>query len=303
MKLYFRDSAYEGETKQMPNSDKYYMHGAGFLKYDNGDYYIGLFYEGKKNGYGEYFYSNGDWYKGNWVEDKKHGLGFYYQKPENYGKPRLYSGHFYCDYPLGNNLISYEDGTIAIANMVYFTLKDEVPHYYPNGEKIIKKYGKYMFETYSGPPEKYDREEFIEFVKNYNKHIISENFSNLYAAKITLDEMNSPKRIIHPLQDTALTKITKLPSSIPNDFRLAQQDRSQLSDKTSLEQHILKEKRTQNELERQSLLQKALEQKLREYLEESNLKNIPKNWPVIKITGHAGTIDCFVQHWRAAVES
>ena len=51
---------------------------SGTLNYDeNGESYKGEWYNGNKEGYGEYTFSSGDSYKGNWKNSKKHGIGIY----------------------------------------------------------------------------------------------------------------------------------------------------------------------------------------------------------------------------------
>ena len=41
----------------------------------SGEYHIGEYRDGERNGYGEHYYSNGNVYKGNWVEGNKEGKG------------------------------------------------------------------------------------------------------------------------------------------------------------------------------------------------------------------------------------
>ena len=65
--------------------------GNGKLIEENGEYYLGNFYEGKKQGQGILFYSNSGniKYEGNFNNDKFEGKGKLYNRDRNY-----YIGNF-----------------------------------------------------------------------------------------------------------------------------------------------------------------------------------------------------------------
>ena len=52
--------------------------GNGVFYFENGDNYTGRFSEGLKNGHGKYTWKDGNTYDGNWDEDKMDGRGKYY---------------------------------------------------------------------------------------------------------------------------------------------------------------------------------------------------------------------------------
>ena len=52
--------------------------GNGVFYFENGDNYTGRFSEGLKNGHGKYTWKDGNTYDGNWDEDKMDGRGRYY---------------------------------------------------------------------------------------------------------------------------------------------------------------------------------------------------------------------------------
>ena len=52
--------------------------GNGVFYFENGDNYTGRFSEGIKNGHGKYTWKDGNTYDGNWDEDKMDGRGKYY---------------------------------------------------------------------------------------------------------------------------------------------------------------------------------------------------------------------------------
>ena len=62
---------YTGEYKD----GKY--HGAGVLKYGNGERFEGNFIEGKANGFGKFYLSNGEVLEGIWKDQKYVGPGRY----------------------------------------------------------------------------------------------------------------------------------------------------------------------------------------------------------------------------------
>ena len=52
--------------------------GNGVFYFENGDNYTGRFSEGLKNGHAKYTWKDGNTYDGNWDEDKMDGRGKYY---------------------------------------------------------------------------------------------------------------------------------------------------------------------------------------------------------------------------------
>ena len=53
--------------------------------YNDGDYYVGEFVKGKRNGNGVYYYSDGgtvkNWFQGEWADGNRNGncLGFFHE--------------------------------------------------------------------------------------------------------------------------------------------------------------------------------------------------------------------------------
>ena len=61
--------------------------GVGYCFHSDGSFYIGEFYNGKKNGFGQFYYDNGSHYDGFWQNDHKQGEGSFF-----FNKGLYYSG-------------------------------------------------------------------------------------------------------------------------------------------------------------------------------------------------------------------
>ena len=64
---------YSNKLKYKGGWKKGYFHGKGILKYSNGSIYSGSFFEGSKNGNGQFVSSDGYEYVGDWVGGKQTG--------------------------------------------------------------------------------------------------------------------------------------------------------------------------------------------------------------------------------------
>ena len=63
--------------------------------YAEGDVYEGMWFEGKKSGYGVLTKRNGDHFEGNWIEDKREGQGSYFFSQKN----QIFIGEWVNDMP------------------------------------------------------------------------------------------------------------------------------------------------------------------------------------------------------------
>lgn len=63
--------------------------------YQNGDVYVGQWFEGKRNGYGVLTKRNGNHFEGSWVQDLREGQGSYFYQESN----KLFVGEYVNDMP------------------------------------------------------------------------------------------------------------------------------------------------------------------------------------------------------------
>ena len=68
--------------------------GYGTYTFDNGDKYVGEWWNGKFHGLGTYTYSNGDKYVGEHKDDKIHGQGTYTYGPRSKNSGDFFSGEY-----------------------------------------------------------------------------------------------------------------------------------------------------------------------------------------------------------------
>lgn len=95
---YKKDEYYDGEC-----DDNYLPHGQGFLQYANGDYYVGDFNKGVKEGLGQYNYIDDITYIGFWKNDIKEGDGTVSNKNQHWE----FIGQFQNDKPAQGYLDIY----------------------------------------------------------------------------------------------------------------------------------------------------------------------------------------------------
>lgn len=94
------DEYYDGEI-----NDNYMPHCQGVLQYANGDYYVGEFNNGLKEGLGQYNYNDGITYVGCWKNDLKEGDGTVTNKKQQWE----FIGQFNNDKPIEGYLDIYSD--------------------------------------------------------------------------------------------------------------------------------------------------------------------------------------------------
>ena len=84
------------------------MEGYGKFIYENGDYYIGEFKNGLRNGKGILYCKNGKIkHEGDWINDKYEGYGKYIFENGNY-----YIGEFKNCLRYGQGMLYYKNGNI-----------------------------------------------------------------------------------------------------------------------------------------------------------------------------------------------
>mmetsp|Transcript_14936 Transcript_14936/g.16524 ORF Transcript_14936/g.16524 Transcript_14936/m.16524 type:complete len:462 (+) Transcript_14936:127-1512(+) len=64
------DATYEGDYNAIQQ-----RHGQGFLTFTNGDYFVGTFVNGQRQGTGSYYWKDGSVYEGEWYQNTMHGKG------------------------------------------------------------------------------------------------------------------------------------------------------------------------------------------------------------------------------------
>lgn len=84
------------------------MHGAGVLKWSNGDKYEGRFINGKRSGHGVMNFENGDKYEDEFLSNKLDGNGTYTWK-----NGEVYQGKFEKGKPFGPGAIQYNINVMA----------------------------------------------------------------------------------------------------------------------------------------------------------------------------------------------
>uniref|UniRef100_A0A1B6DY95 Radial spoke head 1 homolog n=1 Tax=Clastoptera arizonana TaxID=38151 RepID=A0A1B6DY95_9HEMI len=80
-------------------------HGRGRAFLPNGDYYMGTYSKGLRNGWGWYIFKGGAQYKGDYKEGMKHGIGIFY-----YPDGSIYEGQWKKDYRHGEGIYKYPNG-------------------------------------------------------------------------------------------------------------------------------------------------------------------------------------------------
>lgn len=85
-------SAYPLQSSYFP-SDYNTDYRFDFVREDNGDYYLGETYQGKRHGYGIYFYANGGYWVGTWEYDESSN-GAYVSQDGNTTDRLSYKNHF-----------------------------------------------------------------------------------------------------------------------------------------------------------------------------------------------------------------
>lgn len=102
--FYHNGHIYVGD--RLPNvQDHTGHHGEGRMDYNNGEYYVGSWVNGKKHGYGEMLHFDLSLYKGEWENDRKNGLGV--MEWPNGG---VYTGMFKDDRQYGKGVMVSPDG-------------------------------------------------------------------------------------------------------------------------------------------------------------------------------------------------
>jgi len=95
-------ATYEGEIKDG------LKHGMGTLTWDDGDQYVGEFYNDQKTA-GTFHWKGGDTYSGEWKNSLMHGKGTY-----TYRNLRRYEGEWYAGYKQGHGVFSWPNGDIYV---------------------------------------------------------------------------------------------------------------------------------------------------------------------------------------------
>ena len=99
----FKNIAYRG------NCSGNCVNGFGYLKYSNGDRFMGFFSNSIQVQMGSYYWKNGDWYMGNWENGKRTGQGrLYFAGPKT-----SYVGNFENGRMEGLGIYMAENGTIT----------------------------------------------------------------------------------------------------------------------------------------------------------------------------------------------
>ena len=169
-KIQFQNDLYEGFIRNKK------CEGYGKYTYENGNYYIGEFKEGKKDGngiefyknntikyegyyekdkcekYGKYIYPSGNYYKGQFLNGLKHGNGTEYYK----NNAVKYSGDYVNDKCEGYGKFIYESGNYYLGQFSNGLKHGKGKFYYKNntlkyeGDFVNDKcegIGKYIYEN------------------------------------------------------------------------------------------------------------------------------------------------------------
>jgi len=99
VKVMYGGAVYTGEMEYERR------HGIGKFVYQNGDYYDGVWSEGKAHGHGTYW-TRQTQYTGEWEQDLKHGSG-----QEKFVDGTAYEGEFWQGYRHGHGTLRWTDGS------------------------------------------------------------------------------------------------------------------------------------------------------------------------------------------------
>lgn len=156
----FKDDMYSGGSRLITDIGEYIgifsegkCNGYGMMIYKNGDQYMGYWYNNRKNCFGKMKYKSGDYYSGTWEDDRKEVFGNYFDSDMNV----TYIGTFKDDkrtfikdeYKLisGNSFLTDHIGEHEFT--IEKKIIDEIEKIKKSAGSYVYEYGKLMYTNFN----------------------------------------------------------------------------------------------------------------------------------------------------------